>query len=114
MSSADRLDHWRTSLDLVEALRLHLAEGGSALEDAIARQLMAQVAHAKSSSFMALLTERGEVLDVNPAALIAGGVDRSEVAGLPLWSTPWWTAATAEHVRMVTAAILGAAEGRIA
>ena len=35
----------------------------------------------------------GHVLDVNPAALIAGGVDRSEVIGLPLWTTPWWAGA---------------------
>ena len=27
------------------------------------------------------------MLDVNPAALIAGGVDRTEVIGLPLWTT---------------------------
>ena len=31
------------------------------------------------------------MLDVNPAALIAGGIDRSEVIGLPLWVTPWWS-----------------------
>ena len=33
------------------------------------------------------------MLDVNPAALIAGGVDRAEVVGLPLWTTPWWVGA---------------------
>ena len=56
-----------------------MAEVADPQEDAVARRLMAQVAHAKSSSFIALLDADGHVLDVNPAALIAGGVDRAEV-----------------------------------
>src|SRR3954454_7496088 len=114
MSSHERSDHWRTSLDLVEALRARLAEVPYTADDPIALQLMAQVAHAKSSSFMALLDAGGHVLDVNPAALIAGGVDRSEVAGLPLWRTPWWAAAATEDVRAVRAAISSAGQGRFA
>src|SRR3954451_21239919 len=101
MSSHEHSDHWRTSLDFVEALRARLAEVRDGAEDPIALQLMAQVAHAKSSSFLALLDAEGHVLDVNPAALIAGTVDRLEVAGPPLWSTPWWSAAPAEDVRML-------------
>src|SRR3954451_65377 len=112
MSSPERLDHWRTSLDSVEALRARIAQVREPHEDVVARQLMAQVAHAKSSSFTALLDAAGHVLDVNPAALIAGGVDRSEVTGLPLWTTAWWSAATAGDVRSVEAAVLAAAEGR--
>ena len=54
-----RLDHWTTSLDAVEALRLRIAEVDGPQEDAVTRQLMAQVAHAKSSSFIALLDVRG-------------------------------------------------------
>jgi PAS domain S-box-containing protein len=114
MSSPERSDHWRTSLDLVEALRARMADVPEPNEDGLARQLMAQVAHAKSSSFMALLDGAGHVIDVNPAALIAGGVDHSEVAGLPLWMTPWWSAAEPKDVRSVSAAISAAAEGRFA
>jgi hypothetical protein len=101
MRSPERSDHWRTSLDLVEALRARMADVHDPSNDLGARQLMAQVAHAKSSSFIALLDSGGHVIDVNPAALIGGGVDRSEVAGLPLWMTPWWAAATEGDVRSV-------------
>src|SRR5919199_1515134 len=111
MSSPDRSDHWRTSLDFVEALRARLNEVPEAYDDPMARQLMAQVAHAKSSTFMALLDGHGHVLDVNPAALIAGGVDLSEAAGLPLWATPWWAAATARDVQLLMDSIVAAAEG---
>jgi len=83
-------------------------------EDPVTRQLMAQVAHAKSSSFIALLDRSGHVLDVNPAALIAGGVDRSEVIGLPLWVTPWWSSSPPEGQRELQRAIQGATDGRFA
>ena len=58
-SHGRRLDHWRTSLDAVEALRVRMAEVDGPQEDPVARQLMAQVAHAKSSSFIALLDADG-------------------------------------------------------
>jgi PAS domain S-box-containing protein len=112
MSSSERLDHWRASLDSVEMLRIRLAEVADPDTDVTARRLMAEVAHAKSSSFMALLDGEGSVLDVNPAALIAGGVDRAEVVGLPLWATPWWAAASQTDVASVHAAIDAAAAGR--
>jgi PAS domain S-box-containing protein len=114
MSSHERLDHWRASLDSVETLRLRMAEIGGPQEDIVTRQLMAQVAHAKSSSFIALLDAGGHVLDVNPAALISGGVDRAEVIGLPLWATAWWARADAETVEMVQRAVGAASEGRFA
>src|SRR3954470_8778237 len=105
MSSPERLDHWRASLDVVEALRQRMAEVEGAQDDALTHQLMAQVAHAKSSSFIALLDGAGRVLNVKPAALIVGGVDRAEVLGLPLWATPWWTEAKPDVVAMVKRAI---------
>src|SRR4051812_31724405 len=105
MNSHDKSDHWRTSLDSVEALRTRLQQIREAHEDPVARQLMAQVAHAKSSTFMALLDAHGHVLDVNPAALIAGGFDLSEAAGLPLWTTPWWQNANPDDLRMIHQAI---------
>src|SRR3954447_6741573 len=114
MSSQDRADHWRTSLDSVEALRARLAEVPTPHADGEARQLMAEVALAKSSNFIALLDAEGHVLDANPTALIAGGTDVSEVLGLPLWMTPWWSAADRDDVDMVQTAVTKAAEGRYA
>jgi PAS domain S-box-containing protein len=61
-----------------------------------------------------LLDAGGHILDVNPAALIAGGVDRAEVIGLPLWTTAWWADAGAETVQMVERAVFSAATGRFA
>lgn len=113
-SQGRRLDHWRASLDSVEALRLRMAEVTDPQEDLDTRRLMAQVAHAKSSSFIALLTPEGHVLDVNPAALIAGGVDRAEVIGLPLQATAWWTGAGYVHVRTLERALRSAADGQFA
>src|SRR3954452_5777954 len=113
MSSTDRLDHWRASLDSVEILRRRLAEVPDPQQDAVTRQVMAQVAHAKSSSFTALLNEHGQVLDVNPAALIAGGLDRSEVIGLPLWVTAWWLDASDEDARSLKRTLQAVAQGRV-
>src|SRR4051794_4759476 len=111
-SHGRRLDHWTTSLDAVEALRLRMAEVEGAQEDVVTRRLMAQVAHAKSSSFIALLDADGHVLDVNPAALIAGGVDRQEVIGLPLWTTGWWVGADSSAIMTLRQAIGSVADGR--
>ncbi len=114
MSSPDRLDHWRASLDVVEALRERMATIDGAQEDGVTRQLMAQVAHAKSSSFIALLDSTGHVLDVNPAALIVGGVDRAEVIGLPLWATPWWSELDASISASIKRAVDAASVGNFA
>jgi PAS domain S-box-containing protein len=111
MSSHDR-DHWRTSLDYVDALRQRMADVTGPQGDPVTRRLMAQVAHAKSSSFMALLDADGHVLDINPAALISGGVDRTEVVGLPIWTSPWWAMADRDTQRSLEQAVLAAAEGR--
>jgi PAS domain S-box-containing protein len=114
MSSEERLDHWRASLDVVDALRIRMSEVTHPEADAITRRLMAQVAHAKSSSFIALLDPDGHVLDVNPAALVSGGVDLGEVLGLPLWRTRWWASASPESVQTVERAVRGAGEGALA
>src|SRR3954468_1082243 len=109
-----RRDHWTTSLDSVDALRQRMAEVEDPRDDPVTRRLMAQVAHAKSSSFIALLDATGHVLDVNPAALIAGGLDRSEVIGLPLWTTPWWLGASPDLPDQVEKATRAAISGRFA
>src|SRR3954468_4308321 len=110
--STSRADHWTTSLRHVEALRARFAEADDPQQDPVTRGLMAQVAHEKSSSFIALLDRDGHLLDVNPAALIAGGVDRSEVIGLPLWATAWWDGVDTEITRSLQRALTAAAAGR--
>src|SRR5918997_1512077 len=112
-SQGRRVDHWRASLDVVELLRDHLAQTNGR-EDSVTRALMAQVAHAKSSSFIALLDAEGNVLDVNPAALISGGLDQAEVLGLPFWTTAWWREAGVETARALQRAVTAAAEGQFA
>ena len=64
-----------------------MAEVDGPQEDAVTRRLMAQVAHAKSSSFMALLDGTATSW-TSPAALIGGGLDRSEWSADAL-TTPW-------------------------
>jgi PAS domain S-box-containing protein len=113
MSEYGRRDHWSASLDIVERLRRRLQEVEVPEHDELARQLMAQVAHAKSSSFILLLDRRGLILDVNPAALIAGGADRSEIVGLPLWSTPWWELVSEQDSQMLRNAVVAAGDGRL-
>src|SRR3954452_9081373 len=107
-----RADHWTTSLSHVELLRARIAEVADPQSDEVTRGLMAQVAHEKSSSFIALLDREGHLLDVNPAALIAGGVDRSEVVGLPLWATAWWESIDAETALTLQRSLVAAANGR--
>jgi PAS domain S-box-containing protein len=111
-SQGRRLDHWRSAFDDVDELRARIDEVIHPQDDAVARQLMAHVAHAKSSSFIVLLDADGLVLDVNPQALIAGGVDRAEAIGLPLWATPWWAATAPADVRALERAVASAADGR--
>jgi PAS domain S-box-containing protein len=112
-SQGRRVDHWRASQDAVETLRSQLSRP-DAHEDPVTRALMAQVAHAKSSSFIALLDADGHVLDVNPAALIAGDVERNEVIGLPFWATAWWRGTDPESARTVEHAVKAATNGRVA
>lgn len=113
MQADQRLDHWGSSFDSVERLRERLQTGGDPHTDLVTRQMMAHVAHDKSSSFVALLDATGNVLDVNPAALIVGGVDRAEVVGLPLWATPWWLQTDGEAFA-VKEALAAAAKGSFA
>jgi signal transduction histidine kinase len=45
--------------------------------------------------------------------LIAGGVDRAEVVGLPLWTTAWWSDIDHETVEALERAVAAAADGRL-
>src|SRR5262249_30614435 len=113
-SHGRRRDHWTTSIDAVEALRSRIASVADFQDDPESLRLMAFVTHAKSSSFVALLDATGHVLDVTPAALIAGGVDRAEVLGLPLWSTTWWSDTSEAEADAVRRALVQAGEGHFA
>jgi signal transduction histidine kinase/FixJ family two-component response regulator len=84
-----RLDPWRASLDVQHALQARLDEVSDPESDPEARRLMAQVALAKATSFIALLRADGRLLDVTDAPLTAAGIDRHEAVGQLLWQTPW-------------------------
>ena len=76
-------------MDVQHALQARLAEIADPEEDPEARLLMAQVALAKATSFIALLLPDGRLLDVTDAPLASAGLDRNEVIGSLLWQTPW-------------------------
>jgi PAS domain S-box-containing protein len=76
-------------MDVQHALQARLEEIADPEVDDEARRLMAQVALAKATSFIALLRADGRLLDVTDAPLTSAGLDRHEVIGHPLWQTPW-------------------------
>jgi signal transduction histidine kinase len=76
-------------MDVQHALQARLDEVGDPETDPEARRLMAQVALAKATSFIALLRADGRLLDVTDAPLTSAGLDRHEVIGHLLWQTPW-------------------------
>src|SRR3954451_8048141 len=84
-----RLDPWRASMDAQSALQSRLEEVTDPEGDPEARRLMAQVALAKATSFIALLRPDGRLLDVTDAPLTSAGLDRQEVVGNLVWQTPW-------------------------
>jgi signal transduction histidine kinase len=76
-------------MDVQHALQARLEEVADPETDPEARRLMAQVALAKATSFVALLRADGRLLDVTDAPLTSAGLDRHEVIGHLLWQTPW-------------------------
>ncbi|HET8755679.1 MAG TPA: ATP-binding protein [Solirubrobacteraceae bacterium] len=100
-------------MDVQHALQARLDEVGDPETDPEARRLMAQVALAKATSFIALLRADGRLLDVTDAPLTSAGLDRHEVIGHVLWQTPW-----CRHSEDVQAdlrrAVELAADGRLA
>ena len=76
-------------MDAQHALQARLEEVGDPEGDPEARHLMAQVALAKATSFIALLRSDGRLLDVTDTPLAAAGLDRHDVIGHALWQTPW-------------------------
>ena len=76
-------------MDAQHALQARLEGVADPETDPEARRLMAQVALAKATSFIALLRPDGRLLDVTDAPLTSAGLDRHEVVGHPLWHTPW-------------------------
>ena len=100
-------------MDVQHALQARLDDIADPETDAEARRLMAQVALAKATSFIALLRADGRLLDVTDAPLTSAGLDRHEVIGHPLWQTPWCRHSDAVQADLRRAIEL-AAEGRFA
>jgi PAS domain S-box-containing protein len=76
-------------MDVQHALQARLEDVADPEGDPEARRLMAQVALAKATSFIALVRADGRLLDVTDAPLTSAGLDRHEVIGHLLWQTPW-------------------------
>jgi signal transduction histidine kinase len=76
-------------MDVQHALQARLEDVADPETDLETRRLMAQVALAKATSFIALLRADGRLLDVTDAPLTSAGLDRHEVIGHLLWQTPW-------------------------
>ena len=55
-------------------------------------------------SFIGLLDAEGRVLEANRTALLAGGLTRDDVIGLPFWETYWWSWDPAVSARLREAA----------
>ena len=70
-------------MDVQHALQARLEGVADPETDPEARRLMAQVALAKATSFIALLRPDGRLLDVTDAPLTSAGLDRHEVVGHP-------------------------------
>ncbi len=64
----------------------------------------------QSFQYVGLLQPDGTLIEVNRAALEAGGLRREDVLGLPFWETPWWTTDPATSARC-RAAVERAAAG---
>jgi signal transduction histidine kinase len=100
-------------MDVQHALQARLEDVADPESDPEARRLMAQVALAKATSFIALLRADGRLLDVTDAPLTAAGLDRHEVIGHLLWQTPWCRHSEAVQADLRRAVEL-AADGRFA
>jgi signal transduction histidine kinase len=100
-------------MDVQHALQARLEEVADPESDPEARRLMAQVALAKATSFIALLRADGRLLDVTDAPLTSAGLDRPEVIGHVLWQTPWCRHSEAVQADLRRAVEL-AADGRFA
>jgi two-component system, cell cycle sensor histidine kinase and response regulator CckA len=62
--------------------------------------------------FIGLMTPEGILIEVNRAALQSYGLSESDVLGMPLWETPWWTH-SAEQQQRLRKAIEKAAAGEL-
>lgn len=89
------------ALDDVDALRDRLAAGGVADDDADVRALKARVVLNAMFQFTGLAALDGTLLEANQTALDAGGIERDEVVGRPVWEAHWFTvdAETQEQLR---------------
>jgi len=47
-----------------------------------------------SIAFIAVLDDEGRIIDANAPLLEAGGLQRADVVGVPLWRSAWWPASS--------------------
>jgi PAS domain S-box-containing protein len=63
-------------------------------------------------AFVAVLDDRGTLLEVNQSPLKVAGLARADVIGRPFWDCPWWTHETGVRERL-RAAFARAAAGEV-
>ncbi len=62
--------------------------------------------------FVGVLTPSGELVEINRAALVAGGLQASDVLGRKFWDCPWWNH-DPEVLRELESAVARAAAGKV-
>lgn len=74
------------------------------------RELFARLALDEMYELVGVLAPDGKLLEVNAAALVAGGLERDAVVGRPLWEARWWSIGRDTRPRLM-AAVERAASG---
>jgi PAS domain S-box-containing protein len=85
--------HGRLARETRDVLLSELAAFGSAAQEfpRHVRELFARLALDEMYELVGVLAPDGTLLEVNAAALVAGGLERESVVGRPLWEARWWT-----------------------
>jgi PAS domain S-box-containing protein len=93
-------------------LNRELDERKQAEEALIERERKFRAIFDQTFQFIELLDVDGRIIEANRTALQFAGVQGSEVAGKPLWETPWWTHSP-ELQETLRAALKKAASGEL-
>ncbi len=97
---------------LIYASGRHVTEERAAAEALHLAQSRIRSVFETTFQFQGFLDADGIMLDANPASLGAIGCSLADVAGKPLWNTPWFTA-TPGMARKVKAGIAAARSGQV-
>ncbi|MDP9393323.1 MAG: response regulator [Actinomycetota bacterium] len=95
-------------VDTVAMLATEIARGA---DPATVHELQARVMVDHMYQFVGLLTADGVLIDANVPALVAGGLEPSDVLGRHFWECAWWQVSP-RTVRDVRDAVRSAREGR--